>query len=177
GADGELEQALDYLSRAIEIKQRTLGRDHVDVGISWFNLGIVLADHQRFTDARMPLLRARAVFEGTVGPAHPLTVHAIGGLCRVEAARGHHEAAIQLCAQVVQHYAHSPSSQVTMARNHWLMAQSLRQVGRRQDARMHVRLALQLARAEDRALGRELERWLDRIERELAAEPPEPTEP
>lgn len=160
GASAELERSCELLEQAIAFKERTLGRGHVDVGISWYNLGSALIEQQRFARARGALERARSIFEATVGRAHPLTFHAIGGLCRVEHESGNHALAIALCGRVLDHYRVSPTSAVIMGRNRFLMARGLRAVGRVDQARDHASQALELARAEDRGLATEIEAWL-----------------
>jgi tetratricopeptide (TPR) repeat protein/predicted Ser/Thr protein kinase len=157
---GEFPRAREHLQEAITVKTSTLGPGHVDVGISWANLGTALADHRLHNDARDAFERARTVFERTVGTAHPLTYYAVGGLCRAEEAGGRYAQAVELCARVLEHFEVSPSSQVTMGRTRYLMARALHGSGRSHEAREQARLALELVREEDPGLAEELAEWL-----------------
>jgi serine/threonine-protein kinase len=160
GEHGDATQARALLEEALAVKARTLGPEHVDVGISWANLGNALADARLEAEALDAFERARVVFEGTVGIAHPLTAHAEGGLCRVELSRGRYAEAVALCARVLARFEASPSSHVIMGRSHFLMARALLGTGRRQEAREQAHLALALVRGDDPALAGEIERWL-----------------
>jgi tetratricopeptide (TPR) repeat protein/predicted Ser/Thr protein kinase len=168
---GEFPRAREHLQEAIAVKMRTLGPGHVDVGISWANLGTALADHRLYNDARDAFERARTVFERTVGTAHPLTYYAVGGLCRAEEAGGRHARAVELCARVLEHFEVSPSSQVIMGRTHYLMARALHGSGRSHEAREQARVALELVREEDPGLAAELAEWLAALEGAAGAEP------
>jgi eukaryotic-like serine/threonine-protein kinase len=160
GASAELERSCELLEQAIAFKERTLGRGHVDVGISWYNLGSAQIEQRRFAAARGALERARSIFEATVGRAHPLTFHAIGGLCRVEHESANYANAIDLCGRVLDHYLVSPTSAVIMGRNRFLMARALLAAGRVEEARAQARQALELAHEEDQGLAKEIEAWL-----------------
>jgi len=160
GAAGDVERSLALLEQALDVKQRVLGEDHVDVGISWFNLGTARLEQGYTVEARRALERARSIFEATVGSAHPLTIHAIGGLCQVEHELGNYEAAIELCGRVVADYEASPSSHVTMGRNELVMAKALRGAGRGEEARAHAERARELVRDDDPELAQKIAEWL-----------------
>jgi eukaryotic-like serine/threonine-protein kinase len=163
GAQGDFSRARWHLQEALAVKARALGSGHVDVGISWANLGTALADKGQHADARDAFERARVVFESTVGAAHPLTVYAVEGLCQVEEARGHYARAVELCSHVLAHFEASPAPPATMARSHFLMARALQGAGRSAEARTRAERARELSRAHDRELAREIDAWLVKL--------------
>ncbi|MCX4245375.1 serine/threonine-protein kinase [Paraliomyxa miuraensis] len=164
GEAGEFERSLDLFSEALEVKQGRLGEEHVDVGISWHDLGIAQLKQERVAEAENSLQRARSIFEATVGGAHPLTYHALGGLCQIEHFRGNHEAAIGLCSRVLAHYEVSPVSDIIMGRTSFVMARALHGAGRVEEAQALARRALQLSEDEDPDQVREIRRWLRLVE-------------
>jgi tetratricopeptide (TPR) repeat protein len=158
---GDFTRARRYLEEALAVKTRTLGPDHVDVGISWTNLGTALADHEHYVEARNAFEEARTVFGSTVGTAHPYYYHAVGGLCQMEEAQGHYAEAVELCARVLEHFEASPASKVNMGRSHFLMARALRGAKREKEARVQARHALELVRVEDPGLAGEITEWME----------------
>jgi tetratricopeptide (TPR) repeat protein len=158
---GDTDQALRYLQQALDIKVRALGPEHVDVGISWANLGSALANERRHAEARDAFEHAQQVFEHTVGAAHPLTHYATGNLCRVEVSEGHYARAMELCTRMLEHFEASPSSNVIMGNGRFLMAQALWGMGRDAEARAQAALAQALVWAEAPGLAREIEAWIE----------------
>jgi serine/threonine protein kinase/tetratricopeptide (TPR) repeat protein len=75
GAIRELEnrkgEALRAHEEALALKEKALGRDHPDVGISEGNLGVVLQDLGRSQEALAHADRAIAVLTQGLGPGHP----------------------------------------------------------------------------------------------------------
>jgi tetratricopeptide (TPR) repeat protein len=157
---GDAEQALRHLQQALDLKLRALGPGHVDVGISWANLGMALANERRHGEARDAFEHAQGVFERTVGADHPLTHYATNNLCRVEVSEGRYARAVELCTRVLEHFEASPSSSVIMGNGRFLMAQALWGMGREEQARAQVSLALELVWAEAPGLAREIAAWM-----------------
>ncbi|MCX4245862.1 protein kinase domain-containing protein [Paraliomyxa miuraensis] len=157
---GDLERSHELTLQALEFKQETLGEDHVDVGISWFNLGTSLIERKRYAEADEALEQARAIFEATVGPSHGMSQFAILGKCKIEHERGEYEAAIGHCGRVLERFADSPASHVVMGTAYLLMAKALRGVGRLEESRAHAQRGLELVRTDDPAQAEEIERWL-----------------
>lgn len=54
--------------RALELREKVLGKDHVDVAMSLTNLGLVYWDLGRYADAEPIYLRALAIYERNLGP-------------------------------------------------------------------------------------------------------------
>jgi tetratricopeptide (TPR) repeat protein len=158
---GDATLALRYLREALELKSRTLGAGHVDVGISWTNLGTALANERRHGEAREAFEHALLVFERTVGTAHPLTHYATGNLCRVEEAEGRYARAMELCERMLAHFEVSPSSNVIMGTGRFLMARALHGAGREEVAQAQARLGLERVRDEAPGLAREIAAWME----------------
>jgi len=69
------------LERALELKMRTLGEAHFDVGIAWFNLATLRGQEQEYDAALIAYERAQSVLETTVGDEHPLAIYVVAGKC------------------------------------------------------------------------------------------------
>lgn len=133
--NGESERSRDYLEQALEVKQHTLGPAHLDVGISWYNLGNTLADFERYEPAREAFEQARAIFGSTVGDTHPMVQYARSGLCRVEHAQGHAEAAIVLCGEVLAYLEASHRAPMWLSQVGFTLAQAQWDAGQPELAR------------------------------------------
>jgi len=160
GMRGDLERASEQLRRALEVKQQALGPAHVDVGISWFNLGLALADRGANGDALEAFQQARSIFEATVGDRHPLVHFSIFGLCRVELASGRPEAAVKLCRDVLVRFETSTPPPGWQSRVGYYLAQALWDAGSQQEALDTARRALALALATDPTVARDIDGWL-----------------
>ncbi|MEM9455095.1 MAG: serine/threonine-protein kinase [Myxococcota bacterium] len=158
---GESERAVDYLRRALEVKQSTLGPDHVDVAISWYNLGNALTSQERHGEAYEAFTRALEGFERTVGEAHPMTHHVMVGLCSVEQKRGHIQEAVALCDRVIEHLEDSPWSTVSMGEVRYIAAVAHWKAGRADWALELARRAHEQVAGENPTMAREIEQWLD----------------
>jgi tetratricopeptide (TPR) repeat protein len=175
---GDTDQALRYLQQALDLKVQALGPEHVDVGISWANLGSALTNERRHAEARDAFEHAQQVFEHTVGAAHPLTHYATGNLCRVEVSEGRYARALELCTRMLEHFEASPSSNVIMGNGRFLMARALRGLGRDAEAGTQAALALELVWAESPGLAREIAAWIEAPPGlRPASEPPAPARP
>ena len=67
---GELEQAKDYLQRAMDIKMKVLGPDHIKVAASYGNLGLVYKAMGELEQAKDYLQRAMDIKMKVLGPNH-----------------------------------------------------------------------------------------------------------
>jgi tetratricopeptide (TPR) repeat protein/predicted Ser/Thr protein kinase len=158
GMHMDLERASEHLRRALEVKQRILGPDHVDVGISWFNLGLILADRGSNEEALEAFEHARSIFEATVGERHPLAHYSIFGLCRVEHALGRAQASVELCREVLKRFEASPPPAGWQSRVGFHLAWALWDAGAEQEALDAARRAL--AMAVDPIMVQEIEAWI-----------------
>ena len=67
---GELEQAKDYLQRAMDIQMKVLGPNHIDVATSYNNLGLVYKDTGELEQAKDYFKRAMDIEIKVLGPNH-----------------------------------------------------------------------------------------------------------
>ena len=75
-AEGQKETALAALGQALSLKQKALGAEHPDVGVSEGNVAIVLANLNRYEEAKLHIDRALAIMQKGLGGRHPeLAVH------------------------------------------------------------------------------------------------------
>ncbi len=154
--------AREHLERALELKAQALGERHVDVGIAWFNLAMVLSNARRYAEAREPMLTARSIFADTVGPSHPLSAFASSGLCNVELGLGDARSAARLCGEALERFASSPVSTMWESRVTFTMAEALWGLGERPRARELAQRALRLSKIEDPSRARNIEIWLEK---------------
>jgi CHAT domain-containing protein len=68
--DGDYPAAKTQLDRALEIRERLLGPEHLGTATTLFDLGRLYVDSGRYGEARMVLERALRVRERLVGPEH-----------------------------------------------------------------------------------------------------------
>jgi eukaryotic-like serine/threonine-protein kinase len=165
-------RAHEELRGALEVKQRVLGPDHVDVGISWFNLGNALFDGKRNDEAQEAFRQARSIFQATVGERHPMTHFAMAGLCRVEVAGARPQVAVELCTEVLSRFEASPPSPYWQARVSYYLALAQWDAGAEAEALDSARRARVFA-ADDPAMLREIDGWLAEVKAD-GSTPPAP---
>jgi len=76
-AQGKSEMALAEHRDVLAQRERTLGPQSADVGLSLYNIGHVLEVRHRHAEALAAATRARAIFEAALGPAHLYTADAL----------------------------------------------------------------------------------------------------
>ncbi|MEM9459217.1 MAG: serine/threonine-protein kinase [Myxococcota bacterium] len=157
GQRQELPVALEHLRRALSVKKEVHGKGHVDVGISWFNLGMALHEQGAHGQAEPALARARMIFEATVGPSHSMTHLALKGQCRVALAQGDPRTAVDRCTAALQGFDAARPEWVagvefTLARAQWVL-------GRHREARALARRA-RSGVGEDPEQTGQIARWL-----------------
>jgi tetratricopeptide (TPR) repeat protein len=155
----DFDAAEQYLEEALELKARTLGEQHVDVGVAWFNLGMMHSTAEQARAAREPMTRALSIFEATVGGSHPLTAYALSGLCSVELALEDFSTAVELCERVIARFESSPVAPMWEGRTRFTMAKALWELGRRDEARDMARRAAQVIAPEDPEHAKWMEEW------------------
>jgi eukaryotic-like serine/threonine-protein kinase len=80
---GRYDEARVELERAVALRERAFGPDHIEVARSVNNLGIVAESQGRLDDARAYDERALHIFETTLGPSHPYVSSALVNLALV----------------------------------------------------------------------------------------------
>ncbi|MCX4247112.1 serine/threonine-protein kinase [Paraliomyxa miuraensis] len=173
---GEPDVGLAYLRRALTAKVEALGPNHVDVAISWYNLGSVQVD----VDAAAALdafEHARTIFRTTVGDGHPMTLYATTGLCRVEHIRGRAEVAVELCSEVLSRFETAPTSAWWMSHVSFTLARAQWDAGMHEAARRSAERARDYLLEDNPTAAEGIASWLedpeahDRREREASARP------
>jgi len=160
----QLEQADDALRQALELKSRIYGSGHVDVGITWFNLGSLRVTANDLEGADEAFDRAHAIFEATVSAAHPMAAYVESGRCSVAEGLGKHDAAIEHCSRALAHFEVSPAP-VTEYRVRTLMADALWGAGRHEQARRAAQDAGELGASIGPTEAEAMRRWLAEHER------------
>ncbi|MCA9707116.1 MAG: serine/threonine protein kinase [Myxococcales bacterium] len=158
GQRGELDVALGYLRQALDAKRTLLGEQHVDVGISCFNLGNALAETRAYGEAAKEFTRAHAIFEATVGAAHPMTHVAQRGLCRAALGLEDARLALESCRAAIADY--DAASPEWLARTQLLLAQAQWLSGDHEGARATAQ-AGRAQRSLSAEVIEEFDRWLE----------------
>eukprot|EP00959_Pyramimonas_sp_CCMP1952_P043438 908376-Pyramimonas_sp.AAC.1 len=68
---GEYEEATPYLTRSLELREKTVGSDHLDVAQSLNNLGVLLNHQGKYEEARRHHERSLRIREQALGDSHP----------------------------------------------------------------------------------------------------------
>jgi tetratricopeptide (TPR) repeat protein/predicted Ser/Thr protein kinase len=90
---GEFDTARADLRFALEIAEHRFGPDHVVVGRTLGNLGVVLARAGEVEEAERVLVRVLALYEAALGPEHPSTATILNNLGGAVLAQGEYERA------------------------------------------------------------------------------------
>ncbi|MEM9462745.1 MAG: serine/threonine-protein kinase [Myxococcota bacterium] len=105
---GDYENARVYRQRALAIRQKALGPDHLDVALSLSNLGNVLKSQGDYENARAHHQRALAIKEKALGPDHPHVATSLSNLGIVFESQGdydkawdHHQRALAIKEKVL----------------------------------------------------------------------------
>lgn len=69
---GNIKQALTYYKKALKIREKTLGPDHLDTANSYNNIGIVNAHLNRNSDSLIYFKKALKIYEKKLGTTHPV---------------------------------------------------------------------------------------------------------
>jgi tetratricopeptide (TPR) repeat protein len=88
GKKGDLDQAKDYYQRALEIKEKQLGPNHVDVALTYNNIGLVYREKGDLDQAKDYFQRALEIKEKQLGPNHVKVAHAYNNIGLVYCDKG-----------------------------------------------------------------------------------------
>lgn len=161
GMRRDFPRAREHLERALAIKERTLGPEHVDVGISSYNLGVALADHGHYGEALDAFDHASMVYERTVGTDHPLELSTMVGRCWVAEELGEHARAEKICTAALAGLEMLPAWPHLRGRAHYFLAFALQGLGRDPEAIEHARVALEVLGDAVPELSSQISAWLD----------------
>jgi len=147
-------EAVDYLRKALEIGDRTVGPDHPDLIILLNDLTRIYLRQSAYAAAE-PLLLRLLEMKRVKGEDHPEVATVLASLATVRQGLGRHESAEQLWRRVLD------IRERTLAPNHFAIATALEHFGETCSARGKIREALAA-----------LQRALTIRERTLGAEHP-----
>ena len=122
---GELAKARDHHERALELKERTLGRDHQRVGVSLTNIGSVLYLENKPAEARKYEERALAIFESQLDSDHPFLAYPLTGLGQCDLAQGQPAQALPRLERALRIREAKGSSAHDVARTRFHLARAL----------------------------------------------------
>ena len=90
---GDYANAQTYSGRALAIREKTLGQDHLDVGASLSNLAHLYRSQGRYEEAEPLYKRALAITEKELGPDHPYVATCLNNLAGLRRVLGRYEEA------------------------------------------------------------------------------------
>lgn len=128
-------EAVEYLRRALEIGDRTVGADHPDLIILLNDLTRIYLRQSAYASAE-PLLLRLLEMKRSKGEDHPEVATVLASLATVRQGLGRHESAEQLWRRVLD------IRERTLAPNHFAIATALEHFGEACSARGKIREAL-----------------------------------
>jgi CHAT domain-containing protein len=100
-AEGRYADAEPAIKQSLAIREKVLGRDHVDVARSLNNLADLYQRQARYADAEPIYKRALDIRERTVGPDHPDTAASVNNLASLYQAEGRTADALPLVERMM----------------------------------------------------------------------------
>ena len=156
----QVPQAEDYLRRAHELRLRTFGEGHVEVGISWHNLANLLSLAEDLRGAEEAFAHAQEIFDATVGSLHPLTISVETGRCSIDLELRRYSSAIERCGRVLASMESSPLPPLTEHRVRQYLAKALWSAGREAEALEMAQRARRLEESVGPAESEALRKWI-----------------
>jgi tetratricopeptide (TPR) repeat protein/predicted Ser/Thr protein kinase len=99
--EGKLDEALRDINRSLELAQRALGRDHLQVGETYYELGNVYFDQASYDRALDSYQRCAEIEQRSLGADHPKMAANVYALANVYGATGDHERAVTMLERAV----------------------------------------------------------------------------
>jgi tetratricopeptide (TPR) repeat protein len=91
---GVYPEAQPYLERAVAIRQRVLGDDHLDTAQSLHNLGVIFHEQGQYEAAQRSYTQALAIRQRLLGDDHPDTAASFNNLGQILAEQGQYAEAL-----------------------------------------------------------------------------------
>ncbi len=142
---GDFTEAEKLIEKGLEIRQRILGPDHVEVSISLNSLGTLAFSQGQFEKAEDYFRRTLAVLRTAVDPEHPRLVVAVSNVAAAIASQNRHADALPLAEEALR------LQRKMLGPDHPSVADSLNNVGvlamdlgRHADAEKYHREALEI---------------------------------
>jgi tetratricopeptide (TPR) repeat protein len=95
GSKGEHDKALEYDTRALDIRMKRLGPQHPDVATSLANIGLTLYSKGEHDKALEYHTRARDIEMERLGPRHPDVATSLGNIGLALNSKGEHDKALE----------------------------------------------------------------------------------
>jgi tetratricopeptide (TPR) repeat protein len=127
---GEVEEAHAVFEDALARKRKQFGEDHVELAASLRGLALASLRRGETHKATDAMQRAEALTAAAHPPHHPHRLRITAAAAQVEAALGHHEAALRKAEAVLEPLQKHGGNGVPAAKLRFTMAQSLRALGR-----------------------------------------------
>lgn len=99
---GRYDESIENHNEALEIRERTLGKEHEDYAQSLNNLANVYSDQGRYDEAIEKLEEALRIDEKTIGREHPDHSIRLNNLASVYSRQGRHDEAIEKLEEALQ---------------------------------------------------------------------------
>jgi tetratricopeptide (TPR) repeat protein len=107
---GDMENAIAFYSRALEIREKNLGPDHLEVAATLNRLGATYAFLQRNEEAETALRRALSIRELKLGERNRLTGQSYSNLALLFAGMGDYDKAELYYLRAIDIIEHAPNS-------------------------------------------------------------------
>ena len=101
GKRGRYKEAEPLCKRALEIRERVLGKNHPDVAKQLNNLALLCQNQQKYEDVEKYYIRACAIYEQTLGPDDPNVAKTKNNLASAYLKQGKYEQAEALYKEVL----------------------------------------------------------------------------
>eukprot|EP00903_Cladosiphon_okamuranus_P014783 g13695.t1 len=142
-----LEDAVDYLRRALRIKEAKLGRDHVEVAYTLHHLGISLRRAGRLEEAESVLRRCLEIREAKLGPEDiqtTSTLHKMGACIREAGRLNEAEELLRRSLLQIKEAKLNPKNpdDLSLARTVHQLGMCIRDAGRLEEAEGYFRRCL-----------------------------------
>jgi tetratricopeptide (TPR) repeat protein len=93
---GDFELAYDNLQRSIMIRERSLGRDHIDTAKSYISLGEILLSHEHWEEALKLYKKGSSIMIKVLGENHSSLAPVYGKMAMIFQASGDANAALEM---------------------------------------------------------------------------------
>lgn len=93
---GKYEEAIPLVKRILEIREKALGPDHLDVAASFNNLAELYRRQENYAEAELLFQQSLAIVEKILGPEHPLAAGILYNLAELHLNQGNYAEAESL---------------------------------------------------------------------------------
>ena len=139
-------EALQTLHKVKEIRERILPVSHVDMGRTWFTMGLVLRSQEHLEEAHEHMRRALVIYEQSLERGHPHIANAYNSMGNIKSVQGHFENALPLYERAKEQFQqfYDTEEHPDIARVFNNMGQAYRLLGNFSEACKYLNKALDL---------------------------------